>query len=210
MAVEFEKLKQGLEDRARALETQQCRALLNSGRSSSPRGASDRSYLALLRMMTGLDAGAFFSVSAATCATGVALSALAYSELHWIFIYLFLLPAMAGPIMLVVVAAYYLAFRNWPAKLAFECTGDFSILARDRSDSSRWRRCTVRVRLTDGGPAQVEAVRASLRIFAALANKSMYVTRWGVIERWQVDGLTARGEANARVAFKLYRFITGD
>ncbi|MCP5485371.1 MAG: hypothetical protein H7A22_07575 [Spirochaetales bacterium] len=171
---------------------------------------SGRGLMALLRLMTGLEPGGMLSVVLVSFGSGIGLAFLMVTVLHWIAAIPFLCLAALPFFVLAVALVRYPAFRAFPANLSYTFDGDFSILSRDRSESSCWRQCELRVELLEPKAEDIATVRTGLRAFAQLANKSIYETRWGKIQRWSVEDLQATGEANARVAWKLYRFLSGD
>ena len=174
------------------------------------RANSDHSLMALLRIMTGLEPGGMLSVCVVSLGSGTALAFLMYTVVHWIAAIPFLGLA-ALPIFVLGVALVHLpAFRTFPTRLSYPLSGGFSILATDRAESSYWRKCTLSIELNEPTPVEINAIRNCLRAFAERANKSIYETRWGIIQRWTVENLEATGEANARVAWKIYRFLSGD
>lgn len=112
-----------------------------------------------------------------------------------------------APLAWVVTLLRYPVFRGWRLRVPFAVDGDWEALVCPREASDHWRHCSVRVVV---GPEGAVAANAALRIFAVRANRSTYLTRWGRIERWRVHDQTAIGDANVRVAWKLYRFLSGD
>jgi hypothetical protein len=109
-------------------------------------------------------------------------------------------------------AVLYRPFRGWTARCPFPVTGEWWRLTRDRY----WRSAQVRVTLRAPCPEDIEVLRAALDLFVDRASRHQYAidqastTEITHFESWRIEGaVAARGEANHRVAFALYRFITG-
>ena len=207
-------LKKRLASKARRLEDKQRR--IEARRADV--AASDQiantyppnSFRAMLRLSTGFSASSFFWMSVmAAGALGGAGYALAI-EFHIAAAIPLWVLGCAGPLFFIFTLLRYPSYFNWRRRLPFSVEGNFDVLAADRSATDWWRECTIRVELDQPTDDRVAAVEAALRIFAVGANRSIYKTQWGRIDHWKATELSASGDANARVAWKMIRLIAGD
>ncbi|MBA3539897.1 MAG: hypothetical protein H0T79_09730 [Deltaproteobacteria bacterium] len=213
------KLTDALEAEARRAEAKQHRrerGYAEANRPVPPPGQRDPDgFVTVVHLSTGFQAFgiAIFTLLAVPIGGGLAVVML-WDTADWErYLYggMALIAALVGPILLVRALVLWSGFRGWRARLPFAFAGSWDSLASDRADSESWRSCTLQIHLVTTEPDAVRAANALLRTFAVAANRSMYNTRFGTIDRWTASSkLTATGQANCRVAWKLYRFITRD
>lgn len=127
----------------------------------------------------------------------------------------------------------FLRFRSWRAGLPFELKGWQELNERERPPTrERWQRMTVTVELPAPPPAppppageapyrevhaltadddRADHVQAALMVFAERANRAFYASRNEDHKRseWTVNGLVARGSANAYVLWRLHLLCRG-
>jgi hypothetical protein len=205
------------EELARRLE-EEATELERSARKTGGGGSKDRlprsapgGFAAVIHMMTGFRLGFllwFWLFACIGAGAGIIVAFDAGST--WIGLLVCVPFTLVTPAILTIGLVRFLGYRRWQENLPYLLEGNYDDIVADRSESDHWRKCGVRVELLLDEPEHVRATAASLRIFCARANRNIYNTRWGKIARWSPQGLEAYGDANIRVAWKLYRFLSDD
>lgn len=174
-------------------------------------------------MMTGLErssaiacaslSGVCLSVAFTLVTRGKALDSWDTEHLVWLAL-LLAVGAVPG-VVLAVTGVRWLHFLRWRRRFPFAVEGDLELLATDPEGSDYWRETVVTVDLAparDGeaaGRSRARAIKV-LRVFAERTRRHAYALErgCGTITPWTVSqGVDARGEANCRVAWTLYRFL---
>ncbi|MBI3073609.1 MAG: hypothetical protein HYY84_15970 [Deltaproteobacteria bacterium] len=168
------------------------------------------SFRAMLRLSTGFTPASFFWTSVMAAGALGGCGYVLMIEVHIAAAVPLWALGCAGPLFFLFTLLRYPSYVNWRRRLPFSVEGDFDRLAGDRSATDGWRASAIHVDLEEPTAENILAVEAALRVFAVRANRSMYKTQWGRIDRWQAKELGAAGDANARVAWKMIRLIAGD
>jgi hypothetical protein len=199
-----------LEDEARALEA---KARTKPEPPPRPPGRRDPDGLATcIHLATGARLPgllvATLLVGGACTTMAIIFVGAARAWTDWMLVGLFGAAAAIAPLYLLAGIVRWPRFAGWRRRLPFPLTGDWETLACDPQDSEYWRKTTVRI--VAGDAEAKRAASALLRSFAVRANRSIYKTRWGKIVEWSSNDASASGEANCRVAWKIYRLVSGD
>ncbi|MBL8958062.1 MAG: hypothetical protein JNK82_45230 [Myxococcaceae bacterium] len=199
-----------LQREAQRLETRQGGDRVE--RVSPPAARSTESFAATLTLFTGIQAGPFtmlVGMGTFCAAIGAGLWRDHPGSVQFTLIAGLLgLMGLAGWTFLLIAVVKWLGFRGWRSKLPFPLTGDgWEQLASTRDDH-RWFDTRLEVVLETSASENVRTgTAAMLRIFCTQANASQYTLKRGALAAWKAGGLVASGDAGARVAWKLYRFI---
>lgn len=206
-----EELARRLEEEAEKEEGKKSAWQESSSRKDRLPRSSPAGFAAVIHMMTGFRLGFLiwfwlFACVAAVVGIGIAVDRGAL----WVGLVVCVPFTLVTPAILLVGLVRHLGYRRWQENLPYLLEGNFDDLAADRSDSDTWRKCGVHIELLLDEPEHVRATAAALRIFCAQTSRHVYNTRWGRLSRWSPQGLEAYGDANIRVAWKLYRFLSAD
>ncbi|MCB1138867.1 MAG: hypothetical protein KDK23_08935 [Leptospiraceae bacterium] len=165
-------------------------------------------YFTMLRLMTGLSSGALASVILMTTFLGLALALSIGLQLHLLWTLAALPLALSGPLFILWSLFEYQRYRSWQQRLPFAFEGEFASL--HTMSSEVWHAASIDVQCTALEKRHLLKVREALVRFCARANREIYETRWGRINRWQLTSpASAEGQANSRIAWMIYRFLAG-
>lgn len=166
-------------------------------------------FFIMLRLMTGLSTGGLVSVFVLTTSLGLTLALLVCVEVHPFWALVFLPLILYGPIFLIYAATAFISFNRWPGNLPFTVNGDLAVFERKGIGSEVWHACSIEV-LGPGSVQDRTLLRNELEIFCKNANRRIYDTQWGKFTRWQLESpSSAIGQANSRIAWLIYRFLSG-
>ena len=77
-------------------------------------------------------------------------------------------------------------------------------------NSELWHSASIEIQCPGSNKEQIRMIHDALTRFCARANGAIYESMWGRIINWQLDSpMSAAGDANSQVAWRLYRFLSG-
>ena len=167
-----------------------------------------KQFLTMLRLMTGLTAGGLTSVLVLSTSLGLGLALLIFVQMNPLWALLVLPLVISGPLFFLWALMEFLRFCRWQERLPFSLEGDLFVI--QQMNSELWHSASIEIQCPGSNKEQIRMIHDALTWFCARANGAIYESMWGRIINWQLDSpMSAAGDANSQVAWRLYRFLSG-
>lgn len=125
-----------------------------------------------------------------------------YGDLHAIFLAL-------GGTMLIFLIGYYFVFRGWRNRLPFELHGWNELVDAENFSTAYWQQLEITIETAATDAQSRQLLEAALFIFRNNTKSAFYTTDFSDSrKRWVIEGLSANGSANPRVARYVYLLCT--
>ncbi|MBL8019953.1 MAG: hypothetical protein JNM27_09835 [Leptospirales bacterium] len=127
--------------------------------------------------------------------------------------YLYLAVTLGGFLFIGWAAVDVVRFKLWRRSLGFRLVGWADLVDDAQLELRQWRACSIRIELKSETNDSREAVKALSQLFALEANKSYYAAESESDARrreaWIASEEGLSGSVNLRVAWKVYKFLSG-
>lgn len=127
--------------------------------------------------------------------------------------YAYVAATVGGYLVLAWALVDLIRFKLWRKRIGFRLSGWADLVDDPQLELRQWRTCAIRIELKSETNDSREAVKALGQLFAISANKSYYAAEAESDDRkrvpWTASEEGVSGSANLRVAWKIYKFLSG-